>query len=387
MNTQDRAPWLYAVTISLVVTLTVILTGCSSTPTSVSYGTITTVAGIGKIGFSGNGGLATAAELWDPTCVALDTTANLYVGDLPNYDVRKVAASTGIITTYAGTQVTGYSGDKGPANAATMYGPTACAADSSGNLYLADDANNVIRKVSIATGIITTVAGNGADAGTPMGTFSGDGGPALLAGINHPFGVAVDGAGNLYIADTGNQRIRMVSAATGIITTIAGTGTAGFSGDRGLATSAEVYNPEGLAVDSSGNVYFAEQANNVIRKVTAATGVISTIAGEANFEGGFSGDGGPAILANLSAPLDVALDSAGNVYVIDSSNERVRKITVSTGIIQTVAGSGRQGYAGDGGPATQAELSAPHGITLDSKGVMYIADYANGAVRKITPVP
>jgi hypothetical protein len=370
----------------MVVTLTIILTGCSSTSASVSYGTITTVAGIGKIGFSGNGGLATAAQLWDPACVALDTAANLYIGDLANYDVRKVAAATGIITTYAGTQVAGYSGDKGPANAAQMYGPTACATDSSGNLYLADVANNAIREVNINTGIISTVAGNGVDAGTPMGTFSGDGGPALLAGINHPNGVAVDGAGNLYIADTGNQRIRMVSA-TGVIATIAGTGLAGYSGDGGPATKADLYNPEGLAVDSSGNIYIAEQANNVIRKVTASTGIISTIAGEANSEGGFSGDGGLAIRAIFNAPTDVALDSAGNVYVTDWGNERVRKITVSTGIIQTVAGSGTQGYAGDGGAATQAELSAPHGITFDSKGVMYIADYANGAVRKVAPAP
>jgi hypothetical protein len=204
------------VTISMVVTLTVILTGCSSTAASVSYGTISTVAGKGKIGFSGDGGSATAAQLWDPTCVALDIASNLYIGDLANYDVREVAASTGVITTYAGTEVAGYSGDKGPANAAQMYGPTACATDSSGNLYLADVANNVIRKVSINTGIITVVAGNGVYAGSPEGTFSGDGGPALLAGINHPNGVAVDSAGDLYIADTDNQRIRVVSAATGI---------------------------------------------------------------------------------------------------------------------------------------------------------------------------
>jgi sugar lactone lactonase YvrE len=324
--------------------------------------------------------------LWDPTCIALDTSANLYIGDVANDDVREVAAATGIITTYAGTQVAGYSGDKGPANAAQMYGPAACATDSSGNLYLADVANNVIRKVNIDTGIISTVAGNGGYAGSSLGSFSGDGGPAVLAGLDHPKGVAVDGAGNLYIADTGNQRVRMVSATTGIITTIAGTGTGGYSGDGGPATSAKLYNPEGLAVDSSGNVYFAEEANNVIRKLTAANGIISTIAGKATLQGGFFGDGGPALNATLSAPTDVALDNAGNVYVADSANRRIRKITVSTGIIQSVVGSGLQGYGGDGGSATRASLSV-EGITFDGKGAMYIADYDNGAVRKVTPAP
>src|ERR1700678_496427 len=174
----------------MVVTLTVILTGCTSTPTSVSYGTITTVA----------------ARLGGPTCVALDTAANLYVGDDAD-GVSKVAVATDIITIYAGGQGPGYSGDKGPANAAQLNGPTACATDSSGNLYLADIANNVIRRIDIKTGIITTVAGNGYDAGSATGTFSGDGGPALLAGMNHPNGIAVDGVGNIYIADTGNQRI------------------------------------------------------------------------------------------------------------------------------------------------------------------------------------
>jgi sugar lactone lactonase YvrE len=371
----------------MVVTLTVILTGCSSTPASVSYGTISTIAGAGKIGFSGNGGLATAALLWDPTCVALDPASNLYIGDLSNYDVREVA-TTGIITSYAGTtKVAGYSGDNGPANAAQMYGPAACATDPSGNLYLADIANNVIRKVSIDTGIITTVAGNGVNAGSPQGTFSGDGGSAPLAGINHPDGIAVDEAGNLYIADTGNQRVRMVSAATGIITTIAGTGVHGYSGDGGPATKAELYNPEGLAVDPAGNVYIAEQANNVIRKITVATGILSTIAGTPGSLESFGGDGELATKALFDSPSEVALDGAGNVYVADSGNQRVRKITVSTGIIQTVVGNGTHSFTGDGGPATSAGLFGPQGITFDSKGAMYIADYDNNSVRKVTPAP
>jgi sugar lactone lactonase YvrE len=276
-----------------------------------------------------------------------------------------------------------------------MLGPSDCATDISGNLYITDKANNVIRKVNVATGIITTVAGNGYGAGsyTPTGGFSGDGGPALQAQMYEPFGVAVDIAGNIYISDSFNFRIRKVSVATGVITTIAGIGVGGYSGDGGLAVNAKIYYPEGLTVDSAGNVYFVDEAENDVRKITAATGIITTIAGMAgipgtlSFEGGFSGDGGPATSAMLNGPIGIALDSAGNVYISDSGNDRIRKVNVSTGIIQTVVGNGLYGYAGDGGPATNAELIAPYGITIDSSDNMYIADYMNGVVRKVTPLP
>jgi trimeric autotransporter adhesin len=350
---------------------------------SVSYGTITTVAGTSAIGYSGDGGPAIAAKLWGPTCVALDSAGNLYLGDSANDAIRKVSAATGIISTYAGGNGHGYSGDNGPATAATMYAPTDCVMDRAGNLYLADDANNVIRKVAAGTGIITTVAGNGYEAGSPDGGYAGDGGPAVLAEINHPFGVALDGAGNLYIADTYNYRVRRVDAASGVITTVAGNGTHGFAGDGGPATSAELYGPEGMALDAAGNLYIADVVNGVIRMVSAATGKISTVAGTPGASG-FSGDGGSATGAVLNYPTGVALTAAGDMYISDTSNMRIRRVPASSGIIQTVVGDG-QGYSGDGGPSAHAEINNPWKITFDAGGAMYIADFANSVVRKVTP--
>ena len=367
------------------------LTGCGTVASS--YGTITTVAGRYVMGsqlkgppYSGDGGPATQAVMWDPSCVAVDGSGNLFIGDIANDVVRKVDGKTGIITTYAGTGTAGYSGDGGPAAKAMMSGPSDCAVDAAGNLYLADDGNNVVRRVDAASGIITTVAGNGADAGSSSGLFGGDGGAATSASINHSFGVLVDPAGNLYISDTDNQRVRKVSAVTGIITTIAGTGGYGHSGDGGPATQAEFSRPAGLALDAAGNLYIADFGNNDIRKIDAKSGIISTVAGTGVTSGPqFSGDGGSATKAVLGSPQKVAVDRNGNIYVADWTENAVREVFASTGIIVRVAGSSVQGYSGDGGPSAHAELSCPNGIAFDASGVMYIADYANGVVRKVTP--
>jgi hypothetical protein len=373
------------------VSLPIALAGCGGGVPSVSH-IITTVAGKGTYGVStGDGGPATDAQMWDPTCVAKDAAGDLFIGDLANYNVRKVDSVTGIISTYAGTGTAGFSGDGGPAKNAAMHGPTACAVDAAGNLYPADDANNVIRKIAAATGIITTVAGNGAGAGTPSGGSAGDGGPATAAEINHPFGVLVDAAGNLYIADTLNYRVRMVAAGTGIMTTIAGTGTYGYKGDGGLATNALMSNPEGLALDAAGNLYVAEQGNGVIRKITMSTGIISTVAGNGKVDGTGriedDGDGGPATAATLGAAQGVAVDASGNIYIADTSHSIIRKVTAATGMITRVVGSSQAGYRGDGGLATDAQLHNPENIILDAAGNLYIADYVNGAVRKVTPAP
>jgi sugar lactone lactonase YvrE len=332
----------------------------------VSNGVITTVAGNGTSGYSGDGGPATTAQLAIPWGVAVDAAGNLYIGDFSNYRVRKV--SNGVMTTVAGNGTRGYSGDGGPATSAELTQPQGVAVDGAGNLYIADGGNQRIRKV--ANGVIATVAGNGT-----LG-FSGDKGPATSAQLSTPEYVAVDSAGNLYIADLGNSRVRLVS--NGVITTVVGNGTAGFGGDNGPAISAQLNGPLGMAVDSAGNLYIADYQNHRVRKVS--NGLIASVAGNGTL--GESGDGGPATSAQMNLPSGVAVDSAGGVYSAESNDELVRK--VSNGVIATVAGNGTNGFSGDNGPATSAELWSPESAALDAAGNLYIADFANKRVREVS---
>jgi len=326
-------------------------------------GNITTVAGSGAYGFTGDGQAATGAEIGFPYGLAVDGSGNLYITDISHEIVRKVDTS-GIITTVAGSGTTGYSGDGQAATSAKLYYPTALAVDASGNLYIADRYNYRIRMVS--GGTITTVAGTGTCC------YSGDGGKATSANLGTPVGVALDSAGNLYIADSSTSRIRMVSG--GIITTVAGTGTAGFSGDGGRATSANLYNPLGVAVDASGNLYIPDVDNERIRVVSKA-GIVNTLVG------GAIGDGGLGVFGFFNQPLGVARDAAGNTYIADSYNNRVRKIAAN-GVITTVAGTGALGFL-DNVPATGAKLSYPTGVAVDGSGNLYIADVNNYRVRKV----
>jgi uncharacterized protein YjiK len=391
-----------------------------------SSGLITTVAGNGTAGFGGDDGPATAAQLNAPYGVALDVGGNLYIADTENHRVRKVWASSGVITTVAGTGASGYKGDGGPATAAQLNAPRGIAVDAGGNLYIADTFNHRVRKVwarggTISTamlalgGTISTVAGTGS-AG-----YSGDGGSAVAAQLASPNGVALDAIGNLYIADTDNDRVREVRAGSGIIVTaqadplsspagvaldadntlyiadtynnrvralrsgslaiVAGNGSASYSGDGGPATTAQLYNPRGVATDAAGNLYVADSDNNRVREVQAGSGIITTVAGTGTR--GYSGDNGPANAAALNHPLSVALDSLGNLYIVDSFNQRVREVHAADGTITTVAGTGISGFSGDGGPANVAQLNYPSGIAVDAGNNVYIADSNNSRVRKV----
>jgi uncharacterized repeat protein (TIGR03803 family) len=335
-------------------------------------GIITTVAGNGTSGYSGDGGVATNAELSYPQRVAVDANGNLFIADSDNSRIR-VVGTNGIITTVAGNGTSGYSGDGGVATNAVLDGPCGVAVDANGNLFIADYPNNRIRKVG-TNGIITTVAGNGYDAGTGYGGYSGDGGAATNAELSFPLGVAVDVNGNLFIADTYNNRIRKVDN-NGIITTVAGGGNAG---DQGVATNAELSDPQGVAVDANGNLFIADTDNSRIRKVDT-NWIISTVAG--NGTASYSGDEGTATDAVLHGPCGVAVDFNGNLFIADTDNSRIRKVGAN-GIITTVAGGGTN-YPGDGGVATNAELSYPQGVAVDANGRLFIADTYDNRIRKV----
>lgn len=348
--------------------------------------TINTVAGNGTNGFAGDGGAATAAELAAPSGVAVDTSGNFYIADYENSRVRKVTAATGDISTVAGDGACCYyGGDGGLATNAILYRPSGLALDSSGNLYIADSGSYVIRKITAATGIISTVAGEYSTGETPGGPI-GDGGQATSAFLIEPDAVALDASGNLYITDCGNNRIRKVTVSTGVIATIAGNGPnnlngAAYSGDGGPATSAGLVCPTDVALDGAGNIYIADEGDNRIRKVTLATGIITTVAG--NGTGGYSGDNGPATNAQLHSPSGIRVDSAGNLYITDSANQVIREVTASTGYISTIAGTGTGGFSGDGGPATRAQLYDPESIALGSAGNIFIADLGNQRIREL----
>ena len=358
--------------------------------------TIDTAAGTGLSeesggGLGGDGGPAVEARLRYPFDVAVDETGSLYIVDTWNHRIRKVD-SAGIVTTVAGSGTTGesgggFSGDGGPAVEAQLRFPGGAALDGSGSLYIVDTWNHRIRKVDSA-GIVTTIAGSGTT-GEGGGGFGGDGGPAVEARLRYPYGAALDGSGNLYIADAWNHRIRKVDSA-GIVTTIAGSGTEGYGGDGGPAVRAQLSHPQGVALDGSGNLYIADAWNHRIRKVDSA-GIVTTIAGGGTPGGGrgrFGRDSGLAVRARLKYPQGMALDAAGNLYFADIGNHRIRKVDAS-GIMRTIAGTGGAygGFGGDGGPALQAMLFSPRGMAADKAGNLYIADIGNHRIRRLTPPP
>ena len=348
---------------------------------SAAQGDIKTVAGNGTAGSSGDGGAATSAQLNGSTGIAIDEAGNIYIADSENHVVRKVDPN-GVISTAAGTGEEGFlGGDGGLATNARLSTPSGVDVDKAGNLFIADQGNMRVRKVD-TNGIISTVAGTGFVLNDGINGIA-----AIAADLTWPTDVAFDETGNLFIVTKGDHRVFKVDT-NGIITTVVGykapdgESAFGFSGDGGAATSAKLDEPSSVAVDGAGNIFIADYLNRRIRKVDT-NGIITTFAGGATH--GESGDGGPASNATLSRPTGVTVDEEGNVFIADKLFSRIRKVDTD-GIISTVVGSGTNGFSGDGGAATSAELNNPHGVAFDRTGNLYISDQENQRIRMVEAI-
>jgi hypothetical protein len=336
-------------------------------------GIIQTIAGTGEKGYGGDGSRAIGALLSEPFMCAFDRQGHLYVAEATNHCVRRIDKDTGVITTVAGTGIAGYSGDGGPATRATFNQPYSLQVDANGDIYIVDRLNAAVRKVAAATGIITTVAGTGQPG------YSGDGGPGAQAQLREPNDCFLDGRGGLLIADIQDQRVRRLELATGIIVTFAGDGQKARAGDGGPASQASILGARAVCMDHRGNTYICEREGNGVRKVDAR-GIMSTFAGTG--QRGYSGDGGSALAATWGAPKAIRCDRQGNLIVVDTENHAIRRVDAATGVVTTLAG-GRQGGHGDGGLATEAGLDRPHGCGIDGAGNIYIADSNNHRVRVV----
>ena len=337
--------------------------------------TIDTLAGTGAKGYAGDGGPALKARLDQPFHCDL-AGGSLFIAEAGNHCIRKVDLATGVITTVAGTGKKGYTGDGGPATRATFNEPYAVAADGDGNLFIVDRLNAVVRRVDGRSGVVSTVAGTGKSG------FSGDGGPGVKASLREPNDCCLDGKGGLLIADVADWRVRRLDLKTGVISTFAGTGPVRGRpalGDGGPATRAVIVEARAVCVDGAGNTYICERRGNRIRRVDAR-GTISTVAGT----GARGAHDGPAGTATFNGPKAIRCDRAGNVFIVDTENHSLRKLDVKAGRVSTVAG-GRKGTGGDGGAALKAGLDRPHGCVLAGDGTLYIADSNNHRVRRVRP--
>ena len=378
MSVSRSAP-VYGQSVTLTATVSVVAPNTGTPTGTVDFIDSTTNTNLGTASVAnGVAAISTSVLVAGPN--ALEA---VYGGDANFAGSSTSTAMTPLIATVAGNGTCGYSGDGGAATSAQLAmgwggsGNGGIAVDAAGDIFIADTWNNCIREVHHSTGVITTVAGNG------TAGYSGDGGQAAAAELNSPGGVAVDAVGDIFIADTGNNCIREVNS-TGVITTVAGNGTMGYNGDGGQATAAELSSPAGVAVDAAGDIFMADTYNNCIREVNPATGIITTVAGNGNR--GSSGDGGQATAAKLNYPAGVAADAAGDIFIADSCNNLIREVNHATGVITTVAGSGTTGYGGDGGQATASRLNNSLGVAVDAAGdVLCIADTYDNRVRDVQP--